>query len=264
MGIVKTIGGDRLGAGKKMKGELRNYERSTHNLSELFQTSIASGVLYPAYVNQMLNADVFEFNLHSDARTLPTIGPMFGSFKLQIDFFFIADRLYNARLHNNPIKVGMQMQNIKLPVADFPVLSKLPNESALDYIERTKCNTSSLPYYLGYSGFGWNDNKSAEQDYSPVTRNFPVINFLSYYDIFKNYYANKQEDDFYYIDNDLVANLENSDFTNVFYYNNVGGSAYWDKVFWNIQDSENWPEFHQDNQDFLKGQKFILLVDRKK
>lgn len=266
MGIVKTIGGDRLGAGKKMKGELRNYERSTHNLSELFQTSIASGVLYPAYVNQMLPGDVFEFNVHSDARTLPTIGPMFGAFKLQIDFFFIADRLYNARLHNNPIKVGMQMQNIKLPVADFPVLSKLPDESAKEYVERTKCNTSSLPYYLGYSGFGWNDNKSAEQDYSPVTRTLPVINFLSYYDIFKNYYANKQEDDFYYIENVLVPNLENSVFTNVYYYNAEGqpGEEFWDKDFWYIKDESNWPHFVQDSHDVLFGQKFVLLVDRKK
>lgn len=264
MGIVKTIGGDRLGAGKKMKGELRNYERSTHNLSELFQTSIAPGVLYPVYVNQMLNADVFEFDIRSDGRTLPTIGPMFGAFKMQLDFFFVPIRLYNARLHNNPIKVGMQMQNIKLPVVDFPVLSKLPNESAKDYIERTKCDSHSLPYYLGFSGFGWNDNKSAEQDYSLVNRNLPAIGFLAYYDIFKNYYANKQEDNFYFINNELVPNLGNTSFTNVYYYNNEGQSAFWDTDFWNLLDYTNWLRFEQDSRDFLHAQKFVLLVDRKK
>ena len=30
--MLKTLGGDRLGAGKKMKVELHNYERSTHDL----------------------------------------------------------------------------------------------------------------------------------------------------------------------------------------------------------------------------------------
>lgn len=264
MGIVKTIGGDRLGAGKKMKGELRNYERSTHNLSELFQSSIAPGVLYPAYVNQMLNADVFEFDIRSDCRTLPTIGPMFGAFKMQLDFFFVPIRLYNARLHNNPIKVGMQMQNIKLPVADFPVLSKLPKESAKDYVERTKCDTHSLPYYLGFSGFGWNNNKSENQDYSPVQRTLPAIGFLSYYDIFKNYYANKQEDEFYFVENYLVSNLDNSSFTNLYYYNNEGQSPFWDTDFWNLLDATNWPRFTQDDRDSLFAQKFVLLVDRKK
>lgn len=195
--IVKTIGGDRLGAGKQRKVALRNYERSTHNLSEIFQSSIGPGILYPCYLNYALNGDSWEFLIKTALRTIPTVGPVFGNFKLQIDLFSIPIRLYNARLHNNPINVGLHMQNIKLPVADWLVQPKGINESKEDYISRTKTNPSSLCHYLLDSGFGWNTSGET------IERTLPALKYIAYYDIFKNYYANKQEDDFYFISNDL-------------------------------------------------------------
>lgn len=230
--IVKTIGGDRLGAGKQRKVALRNYERSTHNLSEIFQSSVGPGILYPCYLNVQLNGDSWEFDVKTALRTLPTVGPVFGNFKLQVDFFSIPLRLYNARLHNNPINVGLHMQNIKLPVASWSVYSKVEGESVDDYVQRTKTNPSSLCHYLLDSGFGW--NTSAET----IVRVLPAVKYLAYYDIFKNYYANKQEDDFYFISNDVFTDYTHSCFLSVSSYNSETQVV---TSLWNRSTSSAWP-----------------------
>ena len=47
MGTNKTLGRERLGAGKKMKVELHNYGRSTHDLGYIFRSSMSAGTLIP-------------------------------------------------------------------------------------------------------------------------------------------------------------------------------------------------------------------------
>ena len=42
-----TIGGERLGAGKKMKAEMHEYERSTHDLSYAWRSTMSAGTLVP-------------------------------------------------------------------------------------------------------------------------------------------------------------------------------------------------------------------------
>ena len=56
-------------------------------------------------------------NKYRDWETLsqPTLGPLFGSFKLQHFMFFGGFRLYNSWLHNNRTGIGMKMSDIKLP-----------------------------------------------------------------------------------------------------------------------------------------------------
>ena len=45
--IQKTLGGERLGAGKKMKVAMHNYERSTHDLGYIWRSTMAAGTLVP-------------------------------------------------------------------------------------------------------------------------------------------------------------------------------------------------------------------------
>ena len=45
--LSKNLGGDRLGSGNKMKIQMRNYERSTHDLSYLWRSTMAVGTLVP-------------------------------------------------------------------------------------------------------------------------------------------------------------------------------------------------------------------------
>ena len=50
MSITKNIGGDRLGSGNKMQVQMHNYERSTHDLSSVWRSSMQVGTLTPFMV----------------------------------------------------------------------------------------------------------------------------------------------------------------------------------------------------------------------
>ena len=116
MGIKKTLGGDRVGTGKKMTVELENFGRSSHDQGKIIRTDQAVGTLVPYYCNIGLTGTTFYMNASSIVRTLPTVGPIFGSMKQQIDFYHAPIRLYIAQLHNNALGIGLKMSNVKLPI----------------------------------------------------------------------------------------------------------------------------------------------------
>ena len=146
---TKTLGGDRLGAGKKMKVGLHNYERSTHDLSYVWRSTMSAGTLVPFLTEIALPGDTFDIDLGCEVMTHPTVGPLFGSYKVQLDVFQIPIRLYHSALHNNAIGIDMDMASIKLPKVqltadDFEGTTK-------DY-DNTQINPSSLLSYLGIRG----------------------------------------------------------------------------------------------------------------
>ena len=113
---MKTqLGGDRLGSGNKQEISLRNYERSTHDLGYIWRSSMASGTLVPFMSEVGLPGDSFDIDLDCDVKTLPTLGPLFGSYKVQLDVFECPVRLYNGKLHMNMLNIGMDMSEVLLP-----------------------------------------------------------------------------------------------------------------------------------------------------
>lgn len=182
-----TIGGNRLGSGEKMKTAINGYDRSTHNLSTKVATSMAPGVLYPISVIPAMRGDAFEIDLDAEARTIPTKGALFGSYKLQIDVFQCPVRLYQAILHNNPTAIGLKMADVKFPVMRvYTYLGGQRNGKPDD----GKLSNNCLLKYLGISGTG----QTNEEIGSVKWREFNAIPLLAYYDIYKTYYANKQEE----------------------------------------------------------------------
>ena len=138
----------------------------------------------------LLVSDRFGWNdITTKVKTLPTTGPVFGSFKHQIDVFVIPIRLYVAALHNNALGVGLNMSKVMLP--QFRVSTAVTSIYEND-TNRGQVNPSSLLSYLGIKGFGFSHHNSQ-------IRSFPAIFNLAYWDIFKNYYANKQEENAYVI-----------------------------------------------------------------
>ena len=113
--IKKNLGGDRLGSGNKMEVALHNYERSTHDLGYIWRSTMASGTLVPFMNMVALPGDTFDIDLNADVKTYPTAGPLFGSYKLQLDVFTCPIRLYQGVLHNNKLGIGLKMSEIKLP-----------------------------------------------------------------------------------------------------------------------------------------------------
>ena len=130
--MQKTLGGPRLGSGQKQEIDMHGYERSTHNLSRLFRTTMSCGTLVPFLKLTGLPGDTFDIDLNSDCKTLPTNGPLFGSFKLQYDIFVTPMRLYNGVMHNNVLNVGLNIQRIKIPQIEFTALKQTGATADLD------------------------------------------------------------------------------------------------------------------------------------
>lgn len=187
--MKKTLGGDRIRSESKMEVYLPNFGRSSHNIGKIIRTSQACGTIVPYWCQIGLDGTTFYIDITTKVKTLPTTGPVFGSFKHQIDVFVIPIRLYIAALHNNALGVGLNMSKVLLPQfsAYTAIASIYENDT-----NRGQVNPSSLLAYLGIRGFGHSKTNGHK-------RRFPAMFNLAYWDIFKNYYANKQEENAYVI-----------------------------------------------------------------
>lgn len=187
--MKKTLGGDRLRSESKMEVYLPNFGRSSHNIGKIIRTSQACGTIVPYWCQIGLDGTTFYIDITTKVKTLPTTGPVFGSFKHQIDVFVIPIRLYIAALHNNALGVGLNMSKVLLPQFEVYTANTSIYENDTN---RGQVNPSSLLSYLGIKGFG-------HSEVNQYLRRFPAIFNLAYWDIFKNYYANKQEENAYVI-----------------------------------------------------------------
>ncbi len=199
-----TLGGDRLGSGNKQKISMKSYNRSTHDLSYIWRSSMSAGTLVP-FMNKVAQpGDSFDIDLEAEVLTLPTIGPLFGSFKVQLDVFQVPIRLYNAQLHMNKLGIGMNMSNVYLPQIKVNARnSSLLSDQENKFNDNIQINSSCLLKYLGISGIGNMTNNTEDIG----QRRFNGVPILGYWDIYKNYYSNKQEERGFgiHIDNDTIA-----------------------------------------------------------
>lgn len=183
MAITRTIGKNTLGDNNKMHVRLREYDMSSQNLSFVFRSTMGVGMLVPFMKIVCQKGDIFDIKLTNKTMTHPTLGPLFGSFKLQHFIFTAGFRLYNSWLHNNRIGIGMKMSDIKFPT--------IRRGSYNTIVPMEKFNPSSL-----YSYIGWKGTRSETVAGVPKKNAIPILMYL---DIFKNYFANTQEDKFYMI-----------------------------------------------------------------
>lgn len=137
METTKSIGKNTLGGGKKMTVDLRTYNRSTHDLSYAWRSSMGVGTLVPCMKILGLPGDTFDIDIDNKILTHPTVGPLFGSYKLQIDIFTVPFRLYIAALHNNALNVGMDMSKVKIPI--YRVEQKQDTNLTKDLLYSSSC-----------------------------------------------------------------------------------------------------------------------------
>jgi len=129
-----------------------------------------------------LPGDSFDIDLDCDVKTLPTVGPLFGSYKVQMDVFQCPIRLYNGKLHMNMLNIGMDMSQILLPQIN------MYGYYNADGGDNDQINSSCIYSYLNMRGLGLGTTGTY------CKRFFNAIPYLGYWDIYKNYYANKQEE----------------------------------------------------------------------
>lgn len=191
MAITRTIGKNTLGDNNKMRVRLREYDMSSQNLSYVFRSTMGVGMLVPFMKIVCQKGDIFDIKLTNKTMTHPTLGPLFGSFKLQHFIFTAGFRLYNSWLHNNRTGIGMKMSDIKFPVTYRGEFTNGGLEA--------KHDPSSVYSYIGWKG------SREKTGNSSVRKN--AVPLLIYYDIFKNYFANTQEDKFYIITGSTKATV---------------------------------------------------------
>ena len=184
MAIVRTLGKNTLGDNNKMKVAMRDYDMSTHDISTIFRSSIGVGMLVPFCKILCQKGDIIDINLINKTLSQPTLGPLFGSFKLQHFMFFGGFRLYNSWLHNNRTGIGMKMSDIKLPMMKADTKGTTTDA-------KTDISASALYKYLGWSS----SRRTGANANTGVLKN--GVPLLMYLDIFKNFFANTQENKFY-------------------------------------------------------------------
>ena len=187
-----NIGKNTLGDNNKMSVSLREYGRSTHDMSYAWRSPMGVGTLVPFMKLLALPGDTFDIELDTKVMTHPTVGPLFGQFKMQLDVFTCPLRLYQAQLHNNALNIGLDMKKVKLPkfVHSYKVLENESTEKS------RKSGKGSLAEYFGLRYVPIRD----------VVNNVNAVPYFAYYDIFKNYYANKQEDYFMLMGGSTIVN----------------------------------------------------------
>lgn len=189
-----NIGKNTLGDNNKMSVSLKEYGRSTHDLSYAWRSPMGVGTLVPFMKLLALPGDTFDIDLDSKVLTHPTVGPLFGQFKMQLDVFTCPLRLYQAQLHNNALNIGLDMKKVKLPkfANNFQTLEG----DTAPYKKSKKSGKGSLAEYLGLK-------------YEPIrdaVNNTNAVAYFAYYDVFKNFYANKQEDYFMIMGGSQIVN----------------------------------------------------------
>lgn len=188
--MKEDIGGKRLGSGATMEVDMKEYQRSNHDLGFKFRSSMSAGTLVPFMSKVMLPGDTWDINLGALVLTHPSVGPLYGNYKLQLDVFQVPVRLYNSWLHNNKIDIGRKMSTVQLPKYSV-TMSPVDYVGNTSDIENSQVGTSCILKYLGFSGIGRLQSDGAG---GPFGRLLNAVPLLGYWDIFKNYYANKQED----------------------------------------------------------------------
>lgn len=208
MTVVRTLGKNTLGDNNKMKVAMRDYDMSTHDISTVFRSSIGVGMLVPFCKILCQKGDIIDLNLINKTLSQPTLGPLFGSFKLQHFLFFGGFRLYNSWLHNNRTGIGMKMSDIKLPMM-------LAETYGIATDAKTNISASALYKYLG-----WSKSRRTEANATQgVYKN--GVPLLLYLDIFKNFFANTQEKKFYMLKGtgEVIINFQKT-------YNNQDNGDY--------------------------------------
>lgn len=192
MAVQKNIGKNTIGDNQKMSVSLHNYNMSTHDLSTIVRNTQSPGTLVPNLCLVGQKGDTIDIDIDANVLTHPTTGPLFGSFKLEHHIYTAPVRLYNSWLHNNRTKIGLNMAQVKLPQITVG-LNATYDKATTEDNQWAQVNPSCLLAYLGIRGYA---NLSGVTTKTATKNAIPI---LAYYDIFKNFYANTQEDNFYII-----------------------------------------------------------------
>lgn len=177
---------ERLGSGNKMEVNLHEYGKSTHNLSKIRRTSMTTGTLVPMGTWIMLPGDSAKMQIDALITTNALNYQLYGTMKFQVDVFTARMALYQPKMSLNLLDAGLEVQDIKFPQMEVEA-------ERIDWTRNPshqQINPSAAMAYYGISAVGDHSDPEAT---GTVKRHFHAMWKLMYTDIYKEFYANKQE-----------------------------------------------------------------------
>ncbi|MCD7872771.1 MAG: hypothetical protein LUG21_05665, partial [Clostridiales bacterium] len=102
------------------KVAVKKPSRSNVNLSTTRRFSCNVGTLIPALTLPVQSGDKIHMSISALVKTLPFVGPLMGSFKIQMDTFYFPYRYYNSWLHDD--RTDFDPYDIKFPLAWYGLL----------------------------------------------------------------------------------------------------------------------------------------------
>lgn len=175
--------------------------RSHHDLGFVNRFSAAPGVLIPVVTKFLTPGQQCRQTLHCLIKTIPPLGPVMGSFKVQFDTFFCPIRFYNRLLHDN--RTNFDPQNVEFPLIR---LGQYSTNSTTPPPYRGVSPSSAL-HFLGIAEYFVATSSTTFQ-----YRYFNMIPLLALWDIWRSYYCNTQEERGYFVG---VSNITGEDQVNV-------------------------------------------------
>lgn len=186
---------------------IQKPKHSNFNMSRANRFTMAPGLLYPFYWKPVMSQDICRWSWSSIVKTFPTVAPVMGSFKLQIDDFFVPYRLYVPEFQRNSSLIQyLEASSAKSGFTDvvFPCFTFAATSSVFSTPFRSKDasqNTEGLPVAAGSVlnclGFPVGAAPAAPgtsgEQYSLKGVRFNAMPILAFWDIYRNYYVNRQE-----------------------------------------------------------------------
>lgn len=166
-------------------------KRAHHDLSHYFNTSMAPGCLVPIHCREVVAGEDVMLDFESVVNTQALLSPLYGAYKLKICTFFAGTSLYVPKLWRN----GSMQQSDGTLDANYPTIPFMANPTAAGADATVPAlHESALLAYAGFPPGFRNENLSDESD----QQQYNAIPLLMYYDIFRHYFANRQETVFPY------------------------------------------------------------------
>ena len=182
----------------------KEVHKSVFDLSTVRRTTMHAGCIYPIYSRKCIAGDKFIIDINALLKSTPLQSPLYGSFKLQTAVFFDSDTNYYGWMDNNT-KVATQ-DLLRKNMHHFNFLPKLESNDGTymtgsDVVRffNGQFNNfrSSLLEYMGVPS-----GTMFHLDSDPTLSPFASIDagfLLTYLNIFRNYYMNKQSVDVPYV-----------------------------------------------------------------
>lgn len=170
--------------GKYFLTDQARNNRSNFNAGYKNRFSLDFGYLVPAGLWDIPSNSHFELDMQAVLSSNPTLAPVLGSMKFRAEAYYIEKAAYVDLLRNNE-QVPLD-RNVAFPTFDVNQL--------LDNVTPFFSPQSGIFEFLQMLPAGWSNNMFGGDAQTDALQPLNAIPLIMYYDIYRNYYCNPQDD----------------------------------------------------------------------